>query len=92
MPVLSNCTIKNLHVYLSGYAGSPSASYQFIVRKNAVNTNIALTITGLSMDGISPNGLSEIFVEGDFLSIAVIPSTGTQPSDCLNVRWTLMVE
>jgi hypothetical protein len=44
------------------------------------------------MDGISPNGLSEIFVEGDFLSIAVIPSTGTQPSDCLNVRWTLMVE
>jgi hypothetical protein len=81
-----NCSISNLYINLSANAGSAGTSYTFTVRKNGVDTDLVITITGATSSGSNLiNSLN--FSSGDTFSISADPSS-PRPDDNLEVRWT----
>lgn len=85
-----NCTVKNLYINLSNSAGGVGSSYTFTVRKNGVSTGLSVVINDVSTSG--SNILNQVsFLQGDNLTVEVQPSAPTQPTDNLEVRWTLGV-
>jgi len=78
--------VSNIYVQLSAAAGASNTSYTFTFRKNYVNTDLTLTITGTNTSGFNITN-SVRFLNGDILTVAAIPSA-TQPTDNLDVKWT----
>ena len=85
-----DCSVKNLYINLSNSAGSVGASYTFTVRKNGVDTSLSVVVNDVSTSGSNiVNNVS--FLQGDNLTIGVVPSSPTIPNDNLEVRWTMGV-
>ena len=73
---------------LSAAAGAAGSSYTFTVRKNGTDTELTCTAsaTATSCSDIL-NSVS--FAAGDTISISAVPSSPTQPTDNLDVRWSM---
>jgi len=81
-------TLSNLYVTLNN-APAGTASYKFTVRKNGVDTLLAVTITGSATNG-ADTADSVSFAAGDTISLSVTPtSTPTAPTYFL---WNLQAD
>jgi hypothetical protein len=80
-------TLSQLRVRLSAAAGAAGSSYTFNVRKTGVNTGVTCTISAAATS-CSDTTNSASFSAGDLITIAAVPSSPTQPTDNLDVRWT----
>ena len=80
-------TLSQLRVRLSAAAGGAGSSYVFTVRKGGVNTSVTCTASaGASSCSDTTNSVS--FAAGNLISVLADPSSPTQPTDNLEVRWT----
>jgi hypothetical protein len=80
-----NCSISNFYVAFSANVGTVGNGYTTTIRKNGVNSLVAVALTGAVSSG-SDLVDSISFTAGDLFSISVVP-TGT-PSTNLNLKWT----
>ena len=82
-----NCIVSNFYVYLSANAGPVGSSYTFRIRQNNINTSVSVIISGATNLGSDiTNSVS--FTSGDILTVSAVPSSPTQPTDNLDVRWS----
>jgi hypothetical protein len=88
-PVPADGTLSNFYVRLSGAAGGTGASYVFKVRVNGGDPVGTLTCTASDVATSCSDTTSAVSLSaGDLLAVQVVPSTPTQPSSNLDVKWT----
>jgi len=88
-PVPADGTLSNFYVQLSRAAGETGASYVFKVRVNGGEPVGTLTCTASDVATSCSDTTSSVPVSaGSLLSVQVVPSAPTQPSNNLDVKWT----